>query len=290
MNSPDLPGKNPIHPDLAAIVLAATRLASLPRKAGIVLVFTAGEETRCEGAHHLAAQPGVLGEAGAIVIGEPTANRPLVGHKGLVRYLVRTTGVTAHASMPEEGDNAIHKIAEVVQRLEGGERPLIDRVLSVLEPLFSEIILVSGRAKPLESLGFPIVLDTHPGSGPLGGLVAALEAIEASRGFLVGCDMPHLDPDLIRFLAEIGTDAAATVPGKPDRLQPLHAFYRKEVAGPAQSVLDEGRPSMRDLLDRISWHRIDPQEFAHLPGSTRSFINVNTQEDLALLRTEEARS
>ena len=104
---------------LAAIVLAATRLASLPRKAGIVLVFTAGEETRCEGAHHLAAQPGVLGEAGAIVIGEPTANRPLVGHKGLVRYLVRTTGVTAHASMPEEGDNAIHKIAEVVQRLEG---------------------------------------------------------------------------------------------------------------------------------------------------------------------------
>ncbi|MAG70574.1 MAG: M20 family metallopeptidase [Vicinamibacterales bacterium] len=103
---------------LAAIILAATRLASLPRKTGIELVFTAGEETRCEGSHHLAAQPGALGEAGAIVIGEPTANVPLVGHKGLVRYLIKTTGVTAHASMPEEGDNAIHKIAEVVRRLE----------------------------------------------------------------------------------------------------------------------------------------------------------------------------
>ena len=104
---------------LAAIVLAAQRIAALPeRKAGLVLVLTAGEETHCEGAHHLAAQPGALGSAGAVLVGEPTANQPLVGHKGLVRYRIKTTGVTAHASMPEQGDNAILKIAEVVQRLE----------------------------------------------------------------------------------------------------------------------------------------------------------------------------
>lgn len=104
---------------IAAIVLAAQRIAALPeRKAGLVLVLTAGEETRCEGAHYLAAQPGALGSAGAILVGEPTANQPLVGHKGLVRYRIKTTGVTAHASMPEQGDNAILKIAEVVQRLE----------------------------------------------------------------------------------------------------------------------------------------------------------------------------
>jgi len=104
---------------LAAIVLSAQRIAALPeRKAGLVLVLTAGEETHCEGAHHLAAQPGALGSAGAVLVGEPTANQPLVGHKGLVRYRIKTTGVTAHASMPEQGDNAILKIAEVVQRLE----------------------------------------------------------------------------------------------------------------------------------------------------------------------------
>ena len=104
---------------LAAIVLAAQRIAALPeRKAGLVLVLTAGEETHCEGAHHLAAQPGALGSAGAVLVGEPTANQPLVGHKGRVRYRIKTTGVTAHASMPEQGDNAILKIAEVVQRLE----------------------------------------------------------------------------------------------------------------------------------------------------------------------------
>ena len=103
---------------LAAIVLAARHFAALPkRKAGLVLVFTAGEETRCEGSHYLAAQPDALGSAGAIVVGEPTANQPLVGHKGLVRYYIKTTGITAHASMPEQGDNAIHKIANVVRQL-----------------------------------------------------------------------------------------------------------------------------------------------------------------------------
>jgi succinyl-diaminopimelate desuccinylase len=103
---------------VAAMLVMAHRIARLPRRAaGLTLVFTAGEETSCQGAQYLADTAGALGVVGALVVGEPTGNAPWIAHKGCVRYAITTRGVTAHASMPEKGDNAIYKAAELVTRL-----------------------------------------------------------------------------------------------------------------------------------------------------------------------------
>jgi succinyl-diaminopimelate desuccinylase len=81
------------------------------------LILTAGEETTCEGAAHIAAL-GATGNAGALIAGEPTANAPWIAHKGCVRFAIKTRGVAAHASMPEKGINAIYKAADVIKKLE----------------------------------------------------------------------------------------------------------------------------------------------------------------------------
>ena len=49
---------------------------------------------------------------------EPTCNYPFVGHKGALWLRARTSGVTAHGSMPERGVNAVYKAARAVLRLE----------------------------------------------------------------------------------------------------------------------------------------------------------------------------
>src|SRR5207237_9834947 len=103
---------------IAAMVEAALRLAKTPlRKAGITLVLLAGEETGCEGAAHLAKVPGALGRAGALMVGEPTGNRPVIGHKGALWLRARARGVTAHGSMPQMGVNAVVKAAQAVLAL-----------------------------------------------------------------------------------------------------------------------------------------------------------------------------
>lgn len=105
---------------VAAFVLAALSLAELPRRrADVTLVISAGEETGCEGVRALAARPDLLGECGALVIAEPTDNRPLVGHKGALWMNIKVPGVTAHGSMPEKGVNAIVKACSVVEALQG---------------------------------------------------------------------------------------------------------------------------------------------------------------------------
>jgi len=110
-------GSTDMKSGIAAFIVAACELApELARGPGLVLVITAGEEIGCEGAKYLADHE-LLERAGAIVVAEPTANYPYVGHKGLAWFEVETTGVTAHGSMPEVGDNAIVKMARVIDDL-----------------------------------------------------------------------------------------------------------------------------------------------------------------------------
>lgn len=112
-------GTSDMKSGVAAFVSAVTDIAEILAKGpGVVLIITAGEETGCEGAFHLAGLESVLGEAGALVVAEPTSNYPMVGHKGALWMKAYTDGVTAHGSMPELGVNAVYKAARAVTKLE----------------------------------------------------------------------------------------------------------------------------------------------------------------------------
>ena len=66
---------------VAAFMVAVLELnEELSQGPGVVLIITAGEETGCEGAYHLAGLGDVLGEAGAVVVAEPSSNQPWIGH------------------------------------------------------------------------------------------------------------------------------------------------------------------------------------------------------------------
>ena len=111
-------GSTDMKSGIAAFVVAAIKLAPLLKNSpGITLVLTASEEIGCEGAKYLAEEK-LLDRAGAIVVAEPTANYPYIGHKGLLWVEIETKGKTAHGSMPEQGENAILKMNKVIDKLE----------------------------------------------------------------------------------------------------------------------------------------------------------------------------
>jgi succinyl-diaminopimelate desuccinylase len=109
-------GSSDMKAGVAAFVDAVLAVdpASLIR--GITLVITAGEETGCEGAFHLA-KIGALGRACLLVVAEPSSNELVLAHKGSLRLAISASGRTAHSSMPELGDNAIDTAADWIVRL-----------------------------------------------------------------------------------------------------------------------------------------------------------------------------
>ena len=109
-------GSSDMKSGIAAFVVAAMRTAEQSKNGnGVSLIITAGEETGCEGAFYIAAQKQVIdfiGHVGCFIVAEPTANEPIIGHKGAYWLRAKAEGITAHGSMPERGDNAFYKLAK----------------------------------------------------------------------------------------------------------------------------------------------------------------------------------
>ncbi|WP_312239627.1 M20 family metallopeptidase [Pantoea sp.] len=95
---------------------------------GVTLIVTGGEETGCDGAQALI-EAGAVPEVGALIVGEPTANYPVIGHKGALWLRCETRGKTAHGAMPESGINAIYLAADALGKIRhfspGAAHPLM---------------------------------------------------------------------------------------------------------------------------------------------------------------------
>lgn len=96
--------------------VAAFLTAASTTQAPASVILTSGEETGCDGARWLV-EKGSLPKAGAMVVGESTDNQPVPGHKGALWLRLTTTGRTAHGATPEQGENAIARMAETLARL-----------------------------------------------------------------------------------------------------------------------------------------------------------------------------
>ena len=99
-----------------AAMLAAARVLKeedLP----FSLLITTDEEELMTGADFLAKRPEVR-RASGILVGEPTDLRVAWKEKGISRLTLTAHGVAAHASMPWNGDNAIMRMASLLDKLD----------------------------------------------------------------------------------------------------------------------------------------------------------------------------
>ena len=98
---------------MAAMITAMMDWYGTERRHSFNLVFvgTMGEEAGTLGARHIAKSGRRFDLA---LVGEPTRLQPVVGHKGLWRFFVETTGQAAHSAMPDQGVNAIQKMIPIL--------------------------------------------------------------------------------------------------------------------------------------------------------------------------------
>lgn len=113
-------GSSDMKAGIAAFIAACASVKDeLATSSGVQMVLTGGEETGCDGAKALAqASPQLTRKLSLLVVGEPTANYPYIGHKGALWLRGTAHGKTAHGSMPEQGSNAIYKAVDAIGRLQ----------------------------------------------------------------------------------------------------------------------------------------------------------------------------
>jgi acetylornithine deacetylase len=138
---------------LAAMLAAFARLARErpPDACNVVLSCTCDEEATSLGITHLtslwsdaaANDTPPLRRPDVAIIAEPTDLNVVVAHRGAARWKIRTHGRACHSSRPQDGINAIYRMARVVSCLEEFARRLPELVPP--HPLCGPATLSVGR-------------------------------------------------------------------------------------------------------------------------------------------------
>jgi len=169
--------------------------------------------------------------------------------------------------------------------LRSGPATIAERSLALFRELFGRALVVANDPGPYLRLGVPVVPDRIPGKGAPGGLHAALAAAETGWLFVVGCDMPLLDPRAIRFLwARRGMTAAAVEWERG--FEGLHAFWSRDCLGTVERMVSSGDPSLRALAAAVGARIVPAAEWREVDPLGRSFENANTEADLLRLGLE----
>jgi molybdopterin-guanine dinucleotide biosynthesis protein A len=166
--------------------------------------------------------------------------------------------------------------------------PIIHRIHTLFKKLFQEIIIVTNQKELFSNLDSKVYDDLLPQRGVLGGLYTGLFFSSFPYSFCVACDMPFLKAPVIEYLVRNIGSYDVVVPKTNDGLQPLHAIYSKNCLEPIKKIVGEGRYKIIDLYGMVKVKIIEEKEFIDLDPMKESFININTPDELLLIRKRKA--
>lgn len=184
---------------------------------------------------------------------------------------------------------------KALARVGGAGPTLIERVAAALRPVCAEVLVAGGDPARYAFLGLPIAPDIYPAAGSLGGIYAGLCAAQHEYALVVACDMPFLNPALLRYMADLPRDYDVLIPrwaraaggaGLLDTprnelaAQTLHAIYGQACRSFIRPLLEAGERRIVAFFPQVRVRYVEPAEVARFDPAGWSFFNVNTPEQL----------
>lgn len=163
-----------------------------------------------------------------------------------------------------------------------GNTTLIETVLASVREACATVMLVTNTPETYRQLGVSMVPDALPDRRSLVGIYTGLLHTDGPA-FVCACDMPFLNPALIRYLGTLVRGVDAVVPRHGGEYEPLHAVYTPACLDPIRHCLARGDRNtgfLRDVRVRV----VEGEEIRRFDPDLRSFINVNTPEDYARIQ------
>ncbi|MBI4823683.1 MAG: molybdenum cofactor guanylyltransferase [Nitrospirae bacterium] len=165
----------------------------------------------------------------------------------------------------------------------------IESQIELLRGIFDRVVISTNTPELYFYLGLPMIGDIiGKGKGPMSGILSTLLSTGEDEIFVIACDMPFIKPDLIRHILQ-NRAKDATIPVFNGRPEPLMAVYTKNIIGVMKKRIEKGRTSLRDMLGEINVRYINDSEIRAIDQKGRSFVNINTEDDLKQLREEVLR-
>ncbi len=165
-----------------------------------------------------------------------------------------------------------------------GKTNVLDFMIARLQQVCDEVIIVTTPTQAYPHLRLRKIFDIVENKFSLGGLYSGLLQSPTEINFVCGCDMPLLEPQLIRYLIAQIDDNDAVVPNLGGFFEPLCAVYSKVCLPYIAAQLQTEDLRMTSWLKQARVRFVEEEELSVIDPMMLSFLNMNTPEDYQRMR------
>jgi molybdenum cofactor guanylyltransferase len=184
------------------------------------------------------------------------------------------------------------RMGEDKRFLSVGEGTLFERSLAVLRSVFETVFVVIAQDSPALTADVPVYRDLVPNCGSMGGLYTGLKMAVTPYVFVVGSDMPFLNPAAVRYFTDLKGDHDVVMAKLENGLQPMHALYHRQCLPIMEELIKAHELKIQQLASHLTLRvrLVTPGELDVIDPQARSFFNVNTPSDLETARSMHTRA
>jgi len=175
-----------------------------------------------------------------------------------------------------------------------GEQTIIERITYLMKSVITNVIIISNTPDEYTFLNLPIFEDVYKGKGPLAGIHSGLKNSDTQKDFIISCDIPLMNKEMIEFIVDYKTDKSIAVCKANGFLQPFAGLYNKSLVNEIENIfsdksehINHTNENERKQCKVMSFIKSSEAEIINPEGSIgyteNTFLNINTPKDFEKL-------
>jgi molybdopterin-guanine dinucleotide biosynthesis protein A len=158
-------------------------------------------------------------------------------------------------------------------------RPMIEHVFRAIGSVVSRIIVVTNTPDVYAQYNVEVTTDAINRRGSLIGIYSGLLKSRDEHNFVVACDMPFMNRDLLSFMACLAGSADVIVPKVEGFVEPLHAVYRRSLLPVIEDHIERDQRRIKGIFEDLRVRYVTEEEIDRFDPGRRSFINLNRPDE-----------
>lgn len=169
-------------------------------------------------------------------------------------------------------------------------KTVIFHLNELMNSIFENVSIITNEPELYQNIESPKFKDIHKGNGPLSGIHSALFHSKTDYVFIISCDIPLINKEIIQSIIEYPSENLIKVPKADGFIQNLCGLYHKSLIPKIEDIfsleigyetLENGkkkRCKIHQLIDNTATTIIENVE--ELNGYHKNvFINMNKPEE-----------
>jgi molybdopterin-guanine dinucleotide biosynthesis protein A len=158
-------------------------------------------------------------------------------------------------------------------------KTLAEHAIETISPLCFEVV-ISANSNDYDPLGYPVINDQYPDSGPIGGILSCLNHLSTELNIVIPIDMPNVTTEIYRKLTQQEGNYDIIVARDHDSwYQPLCSIFNRSIIPVMEEQVSKrvlGIPALiRKVRTRDVQFQLEQEYYNKL-----TFFNINSQADL----------